>query len=317
MNWRKLIGIMLLVALIGGAGILLVWSASRHVYVVDVPITASPTDCGSSTSGPSTGGPSMRFAIIGDYGIAGQPEADVAAMIDRWGVDAIVTVGDDNYPNGEAETIDANIGQYYHAYIAPYQGTYGAGAATNRFFPALGNHDWRTDQAAPYLAYFTLPGNERYYTVRRGPVEFFILDSDEHEPDGITADSVQAQWLRAQLTASDAPWKLVILHHTPYTSSLQRNSNRTLQWPFAGWGATAVIAGHDHLYERLEEGGIFYMVNGAGGKDLYPFGPPEAGSLVRYNQDYGAQLINATTQCLNLTFFSRANELIDSVTLRQ
>jgi tartrate-resistant acid phosphatase type 5 len=307
MDWRKLIGVIVVLALIIGVGMVVLWQAGRNVYVVEVPITASPTDCGDAT----------RFAIIGDYGIAGQPEADVAALVDRWVVDSIVTVGDNNYPNGAADTIDANVGQYYHAYIAPYQGTYGAGADTNRFFPALGNHDWRTDNAAPYFAYFTLPGNERYYTVRRGPVDFFILDSDEHEPDGITADSAQAQWLRAQLAASGAPWKLVILHHTPYTSSLQRNSNRTLQWPFAGWGASAVIAGHDHLYERLEEEGIFYMVNGAGGKDLYPFGSPEPGSLVRYNLDYGAQLINATGQCLNLTFFSRAGTLIDSVTLRK
>ena len=296
-----------MLALIIGAGIVLFWLAGRNIYAVDVPITASPTDCGSG----------MRLAVIGDYGIAGPPEADVAAMVDRWGVDAIVTVGDNNYLNGAADTIDANIGQYYHAYIAPYQGTYGAGAEVNRFFPALGNHDWHADDAAPYLAYFTLPGNERYYTVRRGPVEFFILDSDDHEPDGVTADSVQGQWLRAQLAASDAPWKLVILHHAPYTSSLRRNSNPTLQWPFAAWGALAVIAGHDHLYERLQAEGIFYMVNGAGGKDLYAFGPPETGSLVRYNQDYGAQLINATEQCLNLTFFSRTETLIDSVTLRK
>jgi hypothetical protein len=40
-------------------------------------------------------------------------------------------------------------------------------------------------------------------------------------------------------------------------------------------------------------------------------------SAVRYNQDYGAQLINATAQCLNISFFSRAGKLIDSVTLRQ
>jgi len=39
------------------------------------------------------------------------------------------------------------------------------------------------------------------------------------------------------------------------------------------------------------------MVNGAGGKDLYAFGPPETGSLVRYNQDHGAQLLHATAQC--------------------
>ena len=55
-----------------------------------------------------------------------------------------------------------------------------------------------------------------------------------------------------------------------------------------------------------------------GGKDLYPFElRPVPGSVVRYNRDYGAQLINATAQCLNLSFFSRADALIDSVTLRQ
>ena len=91
-----------------------------------------------------------------------------------------------------------------------------------------------------------------------------------------------------------------------------------VQWPYAAWGADAVIAGHDHMYERLQENGIPYFVNGAGGKDLYPFKPwPVSGSVVRYNQDYGAQLINATAQCLNLSFFSRADKLIDSVTLRQ
>jgi hypothetical protein len=67
----------------------------------------------------------------------------------------------------------------------------------------------------------------------------------------------------------------------------------------------------------LQENGIPYIVNGAGGKDLYPFGPVEPGSLVRYNQDYGAQLITAAPDCLNLSFFSRANWMIDSVTLRK
>ena len=82
--------------------------------------------------------------------------ADVAALIDRWGVDAIVTAGDNNYLDGAAETIDANIGQYYYEFIHPYTGAYGAGADTNRFFPSLGNHDWNTTNAQPYLNYFTL-----------------------------------------------------------------------------------------------------------------------------------------------------------------
>ena len=284
------------------------WITGRNIYAVDQPIMASPDDCGAGT----------RVAVIGDYGQAGQPAADVAALIDRWDVDSIVTAGDNNYMDGAAETIDANIGQYYHTYIAPYQGTYGAGAEVNRFFPALGNHDWRTDEAAPYLAYFTLPGNERYYAVRRGPSEFFILDTDKNEPDGYDVNSAQAQWLQHQLAASDAPWQIVVMHYPPYSSSARHGSDWTVQWPYAAWGADAVIAGHDHLYERVQANGISYFVNGAGGKDLYPFKPwPVQGSAVRYNQDYGTQLINATAQCLNLSFFSRADALIDSVTLRQ
>ncbi len=84
-----------------------------------------------------------------------------------------MTTGDNNYPDGAAATIDENIGQYYADFIYPYTGSYGTGAASNRFFPSLGNHDWYTTGAMPYLDYFALPGNERYYRFTRGPVEFF------------------------------------------------------------------------------------------------------------------------------------------------
>src|SRR5512137_841796 len=104
---KRLIIITLVVLAIFAALILAAWVAGRNVYAVDQPITALPSDCGEGT----------RVAVIGDYGEAGQPEADVAALIERWGVDSIVTAGDNNYMNGGADTIDANIGQYYHAYI--------------------------------------------------------------------------------------------------------------------------------------------------------------------------------------------------------
>src|SRR3954454_847183 len=130
-----------------------------------------------------------RFAVIGDFGVDGTPEANVAALVKSWNPDYVVTVGDNNYPSGSASTIDANIGKYYHDYIFPYVGNFGAGATTNRFYPVLGNHDWgdtfpnpQGDQ--PYLNYFSLPGNERYYSFTQGPVQFFAIDSDENEPDG-------------------------------------------------------------------------------------------------------------------------------------
>jgi hypothetical protein len=36
----------------------------------------------------------------------------------------------------------------------------------------------------PSLDYFSLPGNERYYTFRAGPVQPFALDSNASELEG-------------------------------------------------------------------------------------------------------------------------------------
>jgi tartrate-resistant acid phosphatase type 5 len=304
----RFIKILSVVIIVAGAGYAWWWffGPGRHIYEVDVPIVGAPSDC--------TG--DVRFAVIGDFGEAGRPEADVSAMVHSWDIDFITTAGDNNYPDGAAGTLEGNIGQYYHAYIHPYQGEYGPGAAENRFFPALGNHDWNTGSIQPYLDYFDLPGNERYYDVIRGPVHLFIIDSDINEPDGQTADSVQGQWLRAQLSASDSPWKLVLLHHAPYSSGGNHGDSPDLQWPFADWGADVVLAGHEHSYERIERDGIQHIINGLGGrKTIYPFGAPQEGSVVRYNQDYGAMLVTADDACINFTFYDRSDRLIDSVTL--
>jgi len=229
-------------------------------------------------------------------------------------------VGDNNYPDGEASTIDENIGQYFQAYIYPYRGTYGPGAQQNRFFPALGNHDWNTGTIEAYLDYFELPGNERYYEFQAGPVHFYVLDSDPHEPDGRRKDSPQAGWLEERLDASAAPWKLVFLHHSPFSSSLSHGGDREMQWPYAGWGADAVITGHSHLYERLQRDGIPVFVNGLGGRwtgfsPIHRFFFPVQGSIVRYNRDYGAMLVTADETCINFSFLNRTGALIDSLTL--
>ena len=247
----------------------------------------------------------MRFAVIGDYGLAGDAEAEVAQLINNWRPDFIITTGDNNYPDGEAATIDANIGQYYQQYIYPYQGAYGPGADRNRFFPSLGNHDWNTPGAQPYLDYFTLPGNERYYEYTWGPVHFFAMSSDSREPDGVGRSSIQATWLQERLAASTLPWKVVYFHQPPYSSGYH-GSVDWMRWPFKEWGASLVLAGHDHTYERLEIEGLSYIVNGVGGGPIYPFGFPLQGSQVRYNDTHGALLVEAGTEQLNGTFLSIA-----------
>ena len=272
-------------------------------------------------------GAELVIGVIGDYGSASGSaegffnERAVANLVKSWRPDFILTVGDNNYPTNAAATIDFNIGQFYHEYIFPYRGTYGAGAMSNRFFPSLGNHDWGlgrfgTNVIKPYLDYFTLPGHQRYYSHRQGNVEIFCLDSDRMEPDGSTATSGQAQWLHRALAASTATWRLVFFHQSPYSSgsihgTWSRESTNML-WPFRAWGATAILAGHDHLYERIHTNGLPCFIVGTGGDRLDAFHyPPIAGSVVGYNSSHGALRIDATETNLLFRFFNVSRELID------
>ncbi|MFN3652465.1 MAG: metallophosphoesterase [Armatimonadota bacterium] len=261
-----------------------------------------------------------HFAIIGDYGWSGTAERDVANLVKSWSPEFIVTTGDNNYGDtvyetASVETIDKNIGQYYHEFIHPYLGSYGTGAETNRFFPALADKDWNAAIGyQAYLDYFTLPHNERYYDFTWGPVHFFMVNSELHDPDGSRHPSVQSAWLQSRLAASTAPWKIVVLHHPPYAT---RGGFVRLQWPFKEWGADVVLSGQHHVYERLLVDGLTYVINGLGGRSRGDFVglDPAEGSLVRYGADYGAQRVTAASDRITFEFFTRAGELIDSFTL--
>ena len=258
----------------------------------------------------------LSFAIIGDYGAAGADERQVAELVKAHHPELVITLGDNNYPSGGAETIDANIGQFYADFIAPYRGKYGPGASENHFFPSLGNHDWYTPGAAPYFEYFTLPGNERYYAVSRGPVDFFALDSDPNEPDGIKADSKQAAWLKAEAASARGAWQIAYMHHPPYSSG-PHGSEADMQWPYREWGIDLVLAGHDHTYERVELDGLTFLVNGLGGNHEYEFKAPLPNSRFRYNAKHGAQFAEATRSELRIQFVNVDGTRIDEVVLHK
>lgn len=320
MNFRRFFGGMAVCILLTGCTIL-PFSGGSPSADLPTPITAEtepPTVTlllpAKTATASETPVPVVRFAVIGDYGAAGEDLAAVAALIESWGVDFIITTGDNNYPNGEAETIDENIGQYFHGYIYPYSGGYGPGGETNRFFPSLGNHDWISNEAQAYFDYFTLPGNERYYDVEWGFVHLMAVDSDWAEPDGIGRSSNQAEWLEATLTGSDAIWKVVYFHHAPYSSGYH-GSTAHMQWPFKAWGASVVISGHDHHYERLTIDDLLYFVNGLGGGARYPIYVPIPGSQVRYRAEHGAMLVEATPSEMRFQFITVEGEVIDSYSL--
>jgi tartrate-resistant acid phosphatase type 5 len=269
----------------------------------------------------------LTIGVIGDYGSAYLGGASlsivqrVANLIKSWNPDFIITTGDNNYPDGEASNIDTNIGQFFHEYIHPYLGTFGPGGTTNRFWPSIGNHEWSfgVSYLAPYLAYFTLPGNERYYCHRHGPAEIFACVGDQQEPDGAVPGSVQAMWLSNALASSTAPWRIVYFHASPYSSSATHGSHTheadNMLWPFEKWGTSVIYTGHNHQYERVLTNGLNYITIGLGGGRIDGFVTPIAGSLSRYNDTYGAVRLTVTETNLVSEFITIENEGIDSFTL--
>ena len=268
---------------------------------------------------------SINFAVIGDFGKSGLAEKAVADMVDSWNPDFIITTGDNNYYEGKYSTITENITQYYGDYIYNYDAPdeyQCKGKAfrdsINRFFPSPGNHDANnSDQLAPYLNFFTLPGQENYYKFVWGPVSFFSLDSETGNL------KTQKSWLFKELDSSQTAFNIVYFHHSPWSNGFHGN-NTNMQWDFYNHNVDVIFAGHDHIYSRIEkknEKGMYYVVNGLGGCSLYnciPDAlPSESFNLFCYDENYGAIKARADNNCLEIKFYSISNfnSAIDSISI--
>ena len=208
----------------------------------------------------------QKFAAFGDY--ANVPGAGaVASLVKGKAVDFILTVGDNCYGS---TALGTQVGSNYSSYVS-----------SAKFWPSLGNHDYSDacgSNASKYFAYFTLPGNERYYEKVIGNVHLFAINSTSREPDGASPTSKQGVCLKNKLAGSTSPWNIVYFHHPAYSSG-QHGSRVGMQWPFQAWGASVVMNGDDHDYERIIKSGFPYFVTGLGGQSNRPFKTPISGSV--------------------------------------
>ncbi len=321
------------------AGLVLAAACAPPVSPSDAAPTAAATTvttAASATTTPTMVEPSeitaTTFAIIGDYGRDNAEEKAVADLVSSWDPAYIIGVGDGYYASAGGKgsaRYDESTGAYFCRWLSGITTTgqrCPAGLAPmNAFFPAMGNHDYTDVRPSPdtYLNYFDLPGqglvsssgNERFYDFVKGPIHFFVLNSNQQEPAGTSSTSAQALWLKTQLAASTSTWNIVYDHHPPYSSDDDHGSTTQLQWPFAEWGADAVVSGHAHTYERIMRDGIVYFVNGLGGSERYNFTTPVAGSASRYNANWGAQKVTVSSTSLLFEFYDVAGALIDSYTI--
>ena len=210
----------------------------------------------------------LRFLAVADTGSGDANQRAVGQQMARVHsqrpVDLVILGGDNIYPSGDMALIGPT-------FLRPYAELL---AAKVPFHAVLGNHDIRTDNGNPQVAYKPFGMQGRYYSLRRGELEFFMLDTN------VNADwSRQLNWLRAALAKSSAPWKVVVGHHPIYSSGLYGNDpelRAKLMPMMKRYGVQLYINGHEHDYERSRPlDGIVYLVVGGGGASLRPVIPTD------------------------------------------
>lgn len=236
------------------------------------------------------------IAVVGDFGSGKPAELRVSKMVASFNPSFVVTAGDNVYTQKGYTKL---VKKYYPQTLVP----------------ATGNHDYLMG-IDNFDRFFAIDANSRSYAYRaRSGVEFFILDSTP----GLTSRAVledQRAWLIKELAQSEANFKIVVLHHPPY-SSAKHGSTKRYQWNYAEMGADLVISGHDHTYERIIRRGGMYVVDGTGGAKLYKCKKLVYGSLGCDDKHYGALFLYVNSTQLRGVFRSTSGQTLDTFTLNR
>ncbi|MCB0167914.1 MAG: metallophosphoesterase family protein [Anaerolineae bacterium] len=222
----------------------------------------------------------FTFIAFGDYGNGSAAQKRLRNQMQRDSFRFVLTTGDNSQGEGTYEQLDRMVFQVYDTIFSQVP-----------VFPALGNHDYLTDQAAPYLNVFDVPPNaspeknlKRYYSFIYGNAQFIVLDTTPlvKTDDPATCDAM-LHWLRQKLSQPSPLWKIVVCHHPPYNAGHHGVNPRikTHLIPiFEAYQVNVVLSGHQHNYQRskplrqgqvttMEDGGILYIVSGAGAAALH------------------------------------------------
>jgi hypothetical protein len=228
---------------------------------------------------------------IADCGIDGDTiTADLLQQVITESPETVVfTTGDNVYSDGTTEEFGSCYAETW-------------GRFKDRTRPSPGNHDYNTDDASGYFAYFGeaagTPG-EGYYSYEAGDWQVIVLNSNCGDIGGCDQGSPQEQWLRDELSSSDAQCTLAYWHH-PLFSSGDHGSDPSTQALFQALhddGAELVVNGHDHNYERFAPqgpdgvhdpvGGVRQFVVGTGGTGTRSFDAIAANSEARFTDGFG------------------------------
>ncbi len=244
---------------------------------------------------------SVRFAVIGDSGTGSEEQYQVAKEMEtyRKAVDFhfVIMLGDNIYGGHGPRDFEKK-------FAVPYKPLLDAGV---NFYASLGNHD------DPRLEALYKPFNmngERYYTFKKGHVQFFALDSTY-------MDARQLSWLEQNLKASDATWKICFFHHPLYNSGKMHGPDLDLRNQLSPlikrYAVNVVFSGHEHAYERLKPvDNTYYFIQGDSGKlERHDFHSSDQ-MAKSFDRDRTFMLVEIEGENLCFQTISRVGETVDA-----
>lgn len=192
-----------------------------------------------------------------------------------------------------------------------------------------GNHDYDGyyEQLQPenYFNYLGLPGQKQYFSWTEGNCAFIALDPNLTFPIGVEGD--QLSWFLDQLDQPfwvEASWRFVIVHQPPFGQGWpgyhgEESILELLEPLFESAKIDAVIAGHNHNYERLirqyGDQTVAFLVVGGGGGGMEPSGLSEWPQMDTVITQHHYGLVETSDKQLVFKTFNLENTLIDQFTL--
>lgn len=255
---------------------LFVWAVAR----VTPEIGPAPDSTAASDKAPADGTPLWRFGFVGDTHAGPELTDRIFAGLADHNVEFVLHLGDmvDHGERDEEWSRLIELAKKHHV----------------KLMPVVGNHDKLPEQGdngrRGFKRYFPeIPGTT--YRFEHGGLTFLMLNSEEW----FSPWTQQGREVRRELQESQGP-TLVCLHRPVFTCSRRDWPRMALRrlWLHGPLSADndvlAVLAGHNHYYERSRPlDGVTYVVSGGGAKNCYQAGRPDhrTAKLVERRNHYG------------------------------
>lgn len=128
------------------------------------------------------------------------------------------------------------------------------------FMPTTGNHE---DEGYAITNNFTLPNVPEqdletgvFYSYDYNDAHFTVINANDDEDDKLS--DAQIEWLKDDISSSDAQWKIVVIHKAIYSNGSHYDDGEVegmrsqLSALLPSLGVDLVLQGHDHVYLRTD-----------------------------------------------------------------